>query len=395
MIIWLCLIIPVLAVLTLAIFFNRKMVWWEYLLMFGVPVIAIVIAKIAVEKTATADREFWNSYVTYVDYTEEWSTWDDETCSRQVCHTDCSGSGENRTCTENCHTEYYDCSHCDNHPPTWVATDNLGKTYGISQQMFEDLCIRWGNRTFVDMNRFIDHHFLCGQDGDGYRTVFDNTFEHTQPICVVHFYENRVQASQSVFNFQKVDLTDIKKYGLYGYEYNSDIFNYNPIMGIADPVASKRLNWWNAKLGAMKKVHMLILVFTDQPRDAGDLQESYWCSGNKNELVLCIGINKERMVQWTKVFSWTEVDRLKLDVERTTYMMFSDTGTGRPLNMVQVVDTMATMVQRSFVKKSFKDFSYLSVEPSGKALLITFIVTLVISAGLGVFCCMNDYEEGN
>lgn len=394
MVIWLCLLIPAAAVVVLALFFQHKMAWWEYLLQFGVPCLAILLAKVAVEKVATADREFWNSYVTYAEYTEAWSTWDEETCTRQVPDGEtCTGTGADRTCTTNYRTETYDCSHCDNHPPSWEVTDNIGRTYGIESYLFEDLCKRWGNRKFRELNRHIDHHFGCGQDGDAYRTVFDNAFEHTQPVCAVHLYENRVQASRSVFNFQKVTPDDIKKYGLFGYDYNSDIFNYNPIKGISDPRASTRLSWWNAKLGAMKKVHMMVLVFQGQPRLAGELQQSYWCGGNKNEFVLCIGVDKNRQVEWTKVFSWTEVDRLKLDVERSTYIMFSGADDGKkPLDLTMAVDSMATKVQRSFVKKSFKDFSYLSVEPSGKALLITLLVTLVVTVGLGIFCVRNDIE---
>lgn len=394
MIIWLCLLVPAIAVVIMAVFFKRSMAWWEYLLMFGVPLLAIIIAKVTVEVSATTDREFWNSYLVSAQYNEEWSTWHTETCSRQVCNTVCTGSGSNRSCTQHCRTVYYDCSHCDRHPAFWEATDNLGKTYSIHQAMFEELCRRWNKRDFVDMNRHIDHHLFCGKDGDAYRTVYDNVFEHTQPVCVVHLYENRVQASRSVFNFEKVTEKDIKEYGLIGYRYDSDVFLYNPIMGTSDPLASQRLSWWNAHLGAPMKVHMIILVFTDQPRLAGDLQQAYWCGGNKNEFVLCIGVDKDKRVQWTKVFSWTEVDRLKLDVERSVYMMHAASdSTAKPLNLTAVVDTMATMVKGSFVKKSFKDFKYLTVEPSGTVLLVTFLVTIGIATGLGVFCVLNRFES--
>lgn len=400
MAIWLCLLIPAIVVVALSVFFSHKMAWWEYLLQFGVPCLVILISKVTVEKVATADREFWNSYVTYAKYTEAWDTWHDETCYRQVsdgedCTTDSDG---NRHCTTRYRTESYDCSHCDHNPPTWYAYDNIGNRYSIDQSMFEELCRRWGRRDFQELNRSINYHSFCGKDGDAYYTTFDGVFEHTQPVTVVHLYENRVQASHSVFKFQKVSEEDIKKYGLYSYEYGYGVFDYNPLIGIYDPVAANKLRWWNAHLGDTKKVHMLVLVFTDQPRLAGDLQESYWCGGNKNEFVLCIGIDKDRRMQWTKVFSWTEQDRLKIDVERSIYMMFSAEGEDsvhRPVDLSLVVDSMATKVKRSFVKKSFKDFKYLSVEPSGMALLVTFVITVVVSVGLGVLFVNNDIDYNN
>lgn len=376
--IWFNIAIPLLAILVMLLFFRKRMAWWEFILIFAIPCIGIAISKYTSVHSQTTDTEFWNSYVVNAEYVEAWETWDHETCTREVC----SGSGKDRSC----HSESYDCSHCDENGPRWTAYTNIGQSIGISQQKFEEFAKLWNNRVFVDQNRSINHHWGCGKDGDVYTTQTDGAFEHIQPYCVYKTYENKVQCSKSVFNFQTVDTVDIKEFGLFDYDLEFDNFRYNPIIGWADRDASKKLSQWNGLIGSPKKIHMLILVFLDKPYEAGVMQESYWKGGNKNEFVLCIGLTKTKQISWTKVISWTEVDRLKLDVERTVLNM--------PFNLSAIVDTMASHTKQEFVKKSFDDFSYLTVEPTQRAIFICFIVTLVLTIGLCVFSVLNPFNEG-
>lgn len=375
--IWFNLVIPLIAILVMLVFFRKRMAWWEYILIFAIPCMGIAIAKFSSVHSQTTDTEFWNSHIVNAQYVEEWETWDYETCTREVC----SGSGKDRSC----HSESYDCSHCDEYGPSWTAYNNLGQSINISQQKFEEFTKIWNNRVFADQNRHIINHWGCGKDGDAYVTETDGVFEHIQPYSASMTYENKVQCSKSVFNFQEVDSADIKDFSLFEYNLNYNGFNYNPIFGWPDRDASKRLSQWNGLLGRSKKIHMLILVFFDKPYEAAMAQESYWKGGNKNEFILCIGLNKNKEIGWTKVISWTEVDRLKLDVERTVLTM--------PFNLSAIVDTMASYTKKDFVKKSFKDFSYLTVEPTQRAIFICFIVTLVLTIGLCVFSVLNPFNE--
>lgn len=373
--IWFNMLIPIIAVIVLAIGFKKKIAPWEYALVFFIPIIGIAIAKYTSVYFQTRVTEYWNSYLIRAEYVEPWSTWHNETCSKQVC----TGSGDDRKC----HTETYDCSHCDNNGPSWTAWDNLGRSYVISKEYFERLCKIWGKREFVELNRHIVYHFGCGQDGDEYITYYDGVFEHTQPVCTKHNYENKVRSSKSIFNFQKVDKKDVATYGLVDYR-PADLFNYNPIFGIVNDSASKRLTWWNAHLGSVKQVHMNIIVFRDKTISAAEMQRSYWKGGNKNEFILCIGIDNNYKIQWTKVISWTEVEILKLKVERSVVNM--------EFNLPAIVDTMAINVRKDFKRKEFKDFKYISIEPTPTATIVAFIVTLILTIGLAIFSVNNEFN---
>jgi len=379
--IWTCLLIPLGAIIFLLFNFKAHMAWWEYLLLFVGPLVAILISYKVSVGFQMKDTEYWNSYLTGATHYEYWETWDYEICTREVC----TGSGDNRTC----HTETYDCSSCDHNPEYWVAQDNIGKSHRITRSHFDQLCKVWGNRTFKDMRRSINHSGLCGKDGDAYVTRFPGDFDLLQPVCVQHKYENRVQCSKSVFNFEPVDSADSVTYGLYRYpNYEAmGIFNYNPIIGWSDAKAVDRLRKWNAKLGSMKQVHMMVLVYIGKPIEAAIHQERLWGKGNKNEFILCVGATTRKEVDWAYVISWTDEELLKHTVAQSVMDM--------PLDLVAIVDTLAAQVRMRYRRKEFEDFSYIKIRPTGRAVMITFLITLVLTIGISVFAILNPFELDN
>jgi hypothetical protein len=216
-----------------------------------------------------------------------------------------------------------------------------------------------------------------------YQTVYDNNFDHTVPTVSQHTYVNKVKCSRSVFNFQEVSKEDKIAYGLYDYPSLNE-WNYNPIVGYNNPNASLRLQRYNSILGAYKKVHMLIMVFKGKAYTSALMEEAYLKGGNKNEFILCIG-TKDSLIAWTKVISWTDKTECKIRVEREVKELSK-------LDMVKTVDIMANEVKIGFVKKSFKDFDYITVEPTDTAVFITCILTILITIGLCIYVVNNEID---
>jgi hypothetical protein len=373
--IWFSLLIPVIAIIFVATVFNKKMNLIEYLILFGVPLLAIVFAKIISTHSQTSDTEFLNTYITETVYYEPWNEWDVETCYEDY---DCGEDkdGNTKTCRRS-----YDCSHVDYHSAAWEITDNAGNTYSINSKYYDELCRLWNNKKFRDMNR----HFHS-QDGDAYFASFDKAFEHIVPVCQEHTYENRVKCSKSVFNFQEVDSTTKSQYNLFDYPKLRmfDLgLNYNPILGFNNKVASLKLQQYNAFYGKSKQLHMMILVFENQPVDAAIMQEAYWKSGNKNEFIMCVGKVKDD-IQWARAISWTEIELLKVSSEREIKQM-------KKFDIMKIVNYMGEKVPKEFVRKQFKDFNYLAVEPTSGALLATYIIVLVLSIGIAIVSVRNDF----
>ena len=62
------------------------------------------------------------------------------------------------------------------------------------------------------------------------------------------------------------------------------------------------------------------------------------------------------------------------------------------INMPVVIDLMAKEVKAKFIKKNFRDFDYITIEPSDRAVLIAFILTLVTTIGLFLFSILNNFD---
>lgn len=385
MVIWGAMAIPVLFAIVLLVKFQHKTVWWEFTIPFAVSIVLIAGNKSCVETMQTSDTEFWGGIAQNAEYYERW---DEEVpcthikyCTKTRMVSDGNGGTKSETYQEPCGTEHlYD---VDDHPPRWVVNDDNGQVVSISSGKFEELAKRFGNRQFVDMHR--SYHSI---DGDKYVAKWGGDEETLEPVFTSHSYENRVQASNSVFNFTEVSESDKKGFGLFdypglsGYSQRSILGNGGATQAKAEELLSKA----NARLGRSKQARIFILVFDDQPQQAGLLQENFWKRGNKNELVITVGVNKAKEVQWAYVFSWTEVEELKIELRDYVSTM----GT---LDLVSVVETAVPLVQKKWVRKRFRDFSYLTVEPPGWAVALTYLLTLAVNLGLSFWIVGNQHQE--
>ena len=155
-------------------------------------------------------------------------------------------------------------------------------------------------------------------------------------------------------------------------------------MGYNDHLASNQLMKWNAKLGSFKQVHMLICIYKNKSIDAAYYQESYFGGGNKNEVILCIGLRDDK-IDWCKVISWTEQDKFKVDLEHDIVNM--------EFNLMEIVDYFAIQVQKRFIRKEFKDFEYINIQPSNRTVIIAFFITFILTIGLSIFFVRNEFEH--
>ena len=380
MIIWFAAVIPVLVAVFLLVFFKRKMLWWEFFIPLGVSLVLIALFKLTIGTVQTTDTEYWGGYVTKVQYFEDWDEYIHMTCTRLVsCGTD--EDGNTIWCTET-----YDCSYVDYHPEEWHAIESNGFDIDISKAEYERLVRQFNARpTFVDLHRDYDSN-----DGDLYQAEWDGNVATFEPVTTMKLYENRVQAARSVFNFPEVDDSLKARYGLFEYPEVVNPFKFPGILGSDMPgkkEAERKLDYLNATLGAPKKVRVWILLFRNQPLDAGQYQEWYWKGGNKNEFILAIGLNNENAVQWAHPISWTPVEQLKVEAR-----FFVDTM--KALNLPAVVDWLGANIQASWVKKDFREFNYLTISPPDWAVAMTFIVTLLVNVALSFWLVRNEFREG-
>jgi hypothetical protein len=373
--IWLALIIPFITGAILYIFFKKDLHWVEYGVLFLASLLVVVIAHFCVQSKAYTN-EFWGSVVTEARYYEEWNEYIHQTCSTCVSH------DKNGNCTSEIH---YDCSYVETHSPYWELSTTIGENYSISEEYYNYLVKLFGNKMFVEMNR---HYYT--KDGNMYKTSWDNSFERCYPITSIHTYKNKIKvADASVFHFEEIDDSTKAYYNLKDYP-SVDALQQIAIIGDDSSdwiINNSKLMRYNGILGPKKQVKIFILIFKNQPIEAGNYQEWYWSGGNMNEFICAIGIDNQRVIRWNKVISWTTSEKLKADVNQFITAQGS-------LKLDTLVDYVATKVDSEYVRRDFSEFDYLSVQPKNSTIFIVYLICIGMCFGVSYWSVTNDiYEE--
>lgn len=372
MLIYLLLIIPIITTIVCFIYFKHEVVWWEYLLNFGAALACIFASKAIIQHIQVSDTEYWGGWVIEVRYYESWNEYIHRMCTQTVsCGKDCTI------------TETYDCSYVQNHPAYWEILNSNGRQISISKNQYKEIVHKFGTgENFVDMDR--NYH---SKDGDMYYSKWNGSDKTMEFTTTEHRYENRVRVSSSTFAMKEPSKEIFDQYKLFHYPKVQEVYKQKNLLGINDPIAQRKLEMVNSKLGHKYEFRSYIMIFKNQPREAGFYQEEQWQGGNKNELNIAIGIDSvTKQVNWCHVFSWT--DKRDLPVAMKNIIEGQD-----KLDLIKIIDNLESLSKTKWERKHFKDFSYLTVEPQTHHIVIAFIITLIINIGVTIFVVANDITE--
>jgi hypothetical protein len=357
---WGALAIPVLMTVVALLYWRRRFSWWESGIPVLVCVVAIFVSRIVAERVITGDTEYWGSYATSAEYYEEWEEVDTEIVTDE----------KGNTSTKTTYTT---------HPAHWQLVDNVGQELSISEGSYKSLVDLWRNEEFENITRF-----NASRDGDKYYTTYDHNEKHLLPLTTEHRYTNRVRVSKSVFR-QYNNKPDSGKL----FDYPA-VVNYSQetVLGGGKNIglAQEYITAYNAKTGSRKQVRIFILSFpASDGVETGMAQESYWEGGNKNEVVVCVGI-KEGKIEWCYPFSWCEVDMLKVKL-RQDILGFPEA------DMLQIAKKTTELVDQMFVRKKFREFAYISVQLPGWVIGMIYLISFIVSIATLVWACNNQFNS--
>lgn len=378
---WFAILIPIVGILVAVRLWPHRMTRWELLLPCGVCVPLIFLGKIVGVYSQTNDWEYWTSPGTQAEYYEDWN--ERVSCRHPRYKTVSDGKGGTKTVSDG-YEHAYD---VDYHPPYWELVDDSGNTVSISSEKFETLAgNRWRNRRFVELHR--DYHT---DDGDKYVTTWDGSDERMEVVTTLHRYENRPQAANSVFNYPDVTDEDKARFSLVEYPEVTDFYHADNVLGAQVPrmaVAERKLSLVNARLGGAKQIRIFLILYKNQPLDASFAQESLWKGGNKNELVLTMGLNSENKLTWARVFSWSDVEEVKVRVRNLALEQM-----GEALDLERVIDGLTPLVTAQWRRKSFSDFDYLRVDPPLWSVVLTYLLTMAATCLTVWWCVENEHSD--
>lgn len=379
--IWYALLIPILISFLGWVIFRKAITWWELLLPPVASAILIVISYYSMKSYTLSDVEYNGFVVTEARYYEPYTTWVKKTCS----YTTCSGSGKTRTCT----THYYDCSYCDENSAQYVMYDTNGNGVNISQEKYQSLMKQW-NATpeFLELNRDINYHGSCGVDGDAYVIRWDGKIMSSETTTFTKEFTNILKSNHSAFNYPVIEPEQAKKAGLHEYPSIDGISHQSSVIGLKNQVKLKKyLDFLNGACGKRYKVRIYTLFYKEKSIDTAFLQEAYWEGGNQNEIVVCVGLDKTGAISWVKPFSWCDNKRVLIDIRED--IMES----GKIVDAEVFYQTYYKAINKNWKYKSFKDFNYLSFEPTTGQLWFVFIMTIAVSIGVMWFCVVNEEND--
>ena len=136
-------------------------------------------------------------------------------------------------------------------------------------------------------------------------------------------------------------------------------------------------------MGRIKQIRFfLILLGPGTSVSDGLRQEAFWKGGNKNELNVVLGVSKEGKPEWAHVFSWTPVESLKVDIREAVFETKS---------LAELTTKIVSLAEEKWVRKSFSEFSYLTVNPPKHAIYFTFFLAVVVNFLSAVWVINNEY----
>lgn len=364
-------IIPFITAIFLLIVFNKKMVWWEYAALILPSLLFVLLTRVIMVSTNSNDTEYLGGYVNRITYYEPW----DEMV--EVRHTRTNSDGE---------TEVYYTWEREYHSETYTYIDNESKwEHHLSKKEYEIIKKRMGNKTvFRDMHR--NYHRI---DGDAYDIFWDGKVETLYDITTPHSYTNKIKASQShtIFKMGDISPEEAKEIGLYEYP-EIDSMNQNPIIGrdVSDK-DKQRIKYINATYGEKYQFRTYVLIYENKDITISEIQKAYWQNGNKNEFVLCLGVQCDSVV-WANAFSWC--DEPRLEVKTRDYFIQNP-----KLDINQYGEWLQTQIPTQWDRKEFEDFAYIRVGLSQGQYIALIIIMIVLNIGISIFLVKNEFNNEN
>ena len=364
-------IIPFITALFLLIVFNKKMVWWEYLVLILPSLLFTLITQLIMVSVNSSDTEYLGGYVNRITYYEPW----DEMV--HVRHTRTNSDGEEEvyyTWEREYHSERY----------TYIDNESNWEHY-LSKKEYEIIKKRMGDKAvFRDMHR--DYHRI---DGDAYDIYWDKTIEHLYDITTPHSYTNKIKASQShtIFKYSDISEEEAKELGLHEYP-DIHLMNQNPIIGrYASDKDKQRIKYINATYGKTHQFRVYMLFYEGKDIEISEQQKAYWQNGNKNEFVVCLGTQRDSVV-WCNPFSWC--DEPKLEALTRDYFIQNP-----KVDIDAYGKWLQNQIPTKWKRKEFSDFEYIHIGLSKGQYIALIIIMILLNIGISVFLVMNDIKNEN
>ncbi len=369
MLIW-SFIIPVVTCLILWTWFRKKTVWWEYLVVFIPSVLVTIFMDVIIKETKISDYHYISEVVSSIRHYDSWNEY-----IHQVRYVTV-GTGKNR------HTVRQDCSYVKYHPEYWEMITTSGKKERFDKKSYDYYRKLWGTpEIFIDMHR---RYFT--RDGDAQEYKWCGEKEHSLTFGDYKHYQNYFKLTGNLYSLEEIDndTLGLPEYPISCYKGNDGLWVYdvNPVIGVKiDKNTLRTAKWINSQ---DPKFRVYAVYFKNKTIKEAQYLERYWERGKDNEVVFCIGLDKDNRRSWIYSFSWSPEPLLEGYVK-----MESKTGTPE-----EIFKLSWEAYKLGYWKPlEFKDYSYITIDLTPGDYAWIFWLTLVLNIVISVWVIGNEYKE--
>lgn len=351
-------IVPFLISLGALFFFKKKITVGEFALQLGAVAIVLAIGLGIAYWGDTVDTEVWNGQVIS-------KTRDEVSCRHSYrchCHEVCSGSGKNRSCSEECDTCYEHSYDVD-----WNVHASTKESVSIDTIDRQGLQMppRWG-KAYIG-----------------------------EPWASTHTYTNYIKANpDSVLLGTKGDM---QRFGKLVPKYPDDIYDYyynNPVVNMGVPNVDINVwNWLvrniNKTLGTAKQVHVVVILVPTSDRAYIYALKDAWLGGKKNDVDVVIGSVDGSTIDFAEVMSWSTNKALNVNlknkIESIHYLQDRD----------NIVGSIRDTVEADFVRMRMRDMKWIAktFQPSRTAMIILLILGILADIGAVWYSVVDEWND--
>lgn len=344
--------------------FPKEIKWPELAVTIGVTAIVTVVVYFAGIAGATRDHEIWNGLITSKDrvhgeYTESYS------CN---CHEVCSGSGNNRSCSEECDTCYR-----EHYTVKWTAHSTL-KDFLIDSR--DSLSTRVYSTPNPQRYTIIQNGDPCSTSNSftNYIKAAPDSLLHANPLLKSKFEKMIPPYPGEIF----------------------DIYKINRVLSVG--VSVPDLQKWNTELslilrtlGPNKQANAVIVFVNTDDQSYQLALENAWLGGKKNDIVVIIGTTHYPAIDWVGVTSWTNRELFKVQLRDEIFAQ-------KTVDREMILASILKHTNATFVRRQMKEFEYLKddIEPPLWVIILAVIFSMGTCGGLSYWFFREDpFSNGN
>ncbi|MEY3197547.1 MAG: Delftia phage PhiW4 [Candidatus Parcubacteria bacterium] len=334
------------------------------------------------------DREIWNTYATHAEFYQKWRERYTDTEFYTVIE-----NGKTVTKTRQVVKER-------DHSPYWVAYTKYGDEITLSEAQFEQrYCPRFGNREFV----YIARSGRISDDqttGNKFVSTWDNSITSIITAAVERWYVNFIQGAPQTLlkytgNYQQY-LNLIPNYPLvinsdYGGLDVDRVKETDVVLpqGWAETVDAMISTY--LALNAERKQVNVIVVLTHQPEDFFFALHQKWDGGNKNDVILLLGVNEKLEMVWGRVMSWSYEEYFR-EIALKRLRQISNIGQ----NPTKVAQIITEEIESGYQRRTMESFTRLASRallPDYGIAIILFLIVMISFFPIAYYAHNDMWEE--